>query len=133
MAKLGDVLESSLRFGSKELGDLDPRLLRAQLLQNAEIISDHYQLTTESALAEEASVLRFARETRGDLPEIGSIEGDWLAEFKLSDEQHDAVKALSESRHGMSILLVMDRRGEDALARLPPRPRAQLSQTHHQS
>ncbi len=105
VAKLGDVLESSLRFGSKELGDLDPRLLRAQLLQNSKVISDHYQLTTESALAEEASVLRFARETRGDLPEIGRIEGDWLDRFNLSEEQHYAVKSLSESRHGISILI----------------------------
>ena len=105
VAKLGDVLESSLRFGSKELGDIDPRILRAQLLQNAEVINDGYQLTTETALAEEASVLRFARETRGDLPEIGSIEGGWFADFKLSDEQHEAVRALAESRHGISVLI----------------------------
>lgn len=105
VAKLGDVLESSLRFGSQTLGDLDPRLLRAQLLQNSEVISDHYQLTTEAALTEEAAVLRFARETRGDLPEIGSIEGDWLAEYKLSEEQHEALKSLSESRHGISVLI----------------------------
>ena len=105
VAKLGDVLESSLRFGSKELGDFDPRLLRAQLLQSSDVINDGYQLTTETALAEEAAVLRFARETRGDLPEIGSIEGEWLADYKLSEEQHVAVKALAESRHGMSILI----------------------------
>ena len=105
VAKLGDVLESSLRFGSKELGDIDPRLLRAQLLQSSKVINDGYQLTTETALAEEAAVLRFARETRGDLPEIGSIQGDWLAGYKLSEEQHEAVKALAESRHGMSILI----------------------------
>jgi len=105
VAKLGDVLESGLRFGSRAMGDLDPRLLRAQLLQNTDVITDHYQLTTEAALTEEASVLRFARETRGDFPEIGSIEGDWLDSYKLSEEQHEAVKALSESRHGISILI----------------------------
>ncbi len=105
VAKLGDILESSLRFGSKRLGDLDPRLLRAQLLQNSEVINNGYQLTTETALAEEAAVLRFARETRGDLPEIGSIEGDWLDEYNLSAEQHQAVSGLAASRHGISVLI----------------------------
>ncbi len=105
VAKLGDVLESSLRFGSMRLGDLDPRLLRAQLLQNSKVINDGYQLTTETALAEEASVLRFARETRGDLPKIGSIEGDWQDDYNLSAEQHQAVSELAASRHGISILI----------------------------
>jgi conjugative relaxase-like TrwC/TraI family protein len=105
VARFGDVLDSSLRFGSKELGDIDPRLLRTQLLQNSEAIHNGYQLTTETALAEEAAVLRFARETRADLPEIGSIKGEWLADYKLSEEQHEAVKTLAGSRHGMSILI----------------------------
>jgi conjugative relaxase-like TrwC/TraI family protein len=123
VARLSDTLAASLRFGSKHIGDLDPRGLYPLMLSRTGAISDGYQITTERVLEEEARLLRFAAHSRGKFEELGDAAG---ARLELLDEdQRKAVVNLSASRDGIAILVGDAGTGKThALARLDEAHRA---------
>ena len=117
VARVGDVLADALRFGSKRIGDLDPRGLYDELHSRSGAISDGYQITTEQVLEEEARVLRFAGRTRGHFRPLGDASGARLD--VLDGDQRQAVEALCQSRAGIAVLIGDAGTGKThALARL---------------
>ncbi|MCB2078374.1 MAG: AAA family ATPase, partial [Novosphingobium sp.] len=115
--RVGDVLAAALRFGSKQIGDLDPRTLYTELNSRSGAISDGYQITTEQVIEEEARVLRFAGRTRGRFSPLGDASGAQLD--VLDGDQRQAVEALCRSRAGIAVLIGDAGTGKThALARL---------------
>ena len=117
VARLSDTLAASLRFGSKHIGDLDPRALYPVMLSRTGAISDGYQITTEQVLEEEARLLRFAAHSRGKFAPLGDAGGARLD--LLDDDQRHAVVNLSGSQDGIAVLVGDAGTGKThALARL---------------
>lgn len=117
VARVGDVLAEALRFGSKRIGDLDPRGLYDQLHSRSGAISDGYQITTDQVLEEEARVLHFAGRTRGQFKPLGDASAARLD--VLDGDQRQAVEALCQSRAGIAVLIGDAGTGKThALARL---------------
>ncbi|MCB1099629.1 MAG: relaxase domain-containing protein, partial [Verrucomicrobiae bacterium] len=104
VARFSDVLDAALRFGANELGDLDTDQLRAALLSKAGVITDRYQVTTEQALEEEATLLRFARDSLNRFHPLGELQPTPLME-SLSEEQRHAVERLAASADGIGVLI----------------------------
>jgi len=124
VVRVGDALEAACRFGSKQMGDLDPSKLYPQLLSRSGAISDGYQITTEQVLEEEARLLRFAGQSRGGFGALGDTE---RADFSaLDDDQREAVERLSGCRDGIGVLIGDAGTGKThALARLDEAHRLQ--------
>ncbi len=103
VARVGDALASALRFGSRKIGDLDPRGLYQELRSRSGAISDGYLMTTEQVLQEETAILRFAQSSKGKHQPLGDVAG---AQLDLLDEgQRKAIVNLSENRNGIAILI----------------------------
>lgn len=117
VARVGDALAAALRFGSRHIGDLDPRGLYRQLHARTGAISDGYQITTEQVLEEEARVLRFTSQSRGRFAPLGDVSGAKLD--LLDDDQRKAVEGLAKCEDGIAILIGDAGTGKThALARL---------------
>ncbi len=101
--RLGDALAAAIRFGSKKIGDFDPRGLYQEMRSRTGAISDGYLMTTETVLREEAAILRFAQSSKGKYDPLGDCQGAQLD--LLDDGQRKAIIGLSDNRNGMAILI----------------------------
>ena len=101
--RLGDALASALRFGSKRIGDLDPRGLYKEMRSRTGAISDGYLMTTETVLQEESAVLHYAKHSRNRFEPLGNCQGAQLD--LLDDGQRKAIVNLSGSQNGIAILI----------------------------
>ena len=101
--RLGDALASAMRFGSKRIGDLDPRGLYKEMRSRTGAISDGYLMTTEQVLQEETAILHFAKHSRNRFELLGDCQGAKLD--LLDDGQRKAIVNLSESQNGIAILI----------------------------